>query len=131
MDLVQIYECLCDVTRLRIIHLLQHRSPLCVCLFQDVLQEPQVKISRHLGYLRRRGMVEVERRGTWRYYSLPDCCTPDLDRNLACLQDICPEHEIFNRDRKRLETYLSQCGQEGCVPNRPKPRILPDPQTTN
>lgn len=116
MDLVQIYECLCDVTRLRIIHLLQQRSPLCVCLFQEVLQEPQVKISRHLAYLRRREMVEVQKRGTWRYYSLPKRCTRDLDRNLACLQDLAGEHEIFKRDLKRLESYLSECTQAGCSP---------------
>lgn len=128
MDLVQIYECFCDVTRLRIIHLLQKRSPLCVCLFQEVLQEPQVKISRHLAYLRRREMVKVEKQGTWRYYSLPNRYTRDLDRNLACLQDVTQEHEIFKRDQKRLENYLSKCAQEGCDLRIPEPKILPDPQ---
>ncbi|PYK63832.1 MAG: ArsR family transcriptional regulator, partial [Verrucomicrobia bacterium] len=47
MDLIQIYQCFCDRTRLRILHLLR-RSPLCVCHFQDILDEPQVKISKHL-----------------------------------------------------------------------------------
>jgi ArsR family transcriptional regulator len=56
MDLVQIYECLCDQTRLRILHLLS-QTPLCVCHFQEILEEPQVKISKHLAYLRNRGLV--------------------------------------------------------------------------
>lgn len=38
MELVQIYECLCDRTRLRILHLLG-RGPLCVCHFQEVLSK--------------------------------------------------------------------------------------------
>ncbi len=34
MDLIQIYECFCDQTRLRILHLLC-QGPLCVCDFQE------------------------------------------------------------------------------------------------
>jgi DNA-binding transcriptional ArsR family regulator len=49
MDLIQIYQCFCDRTRLRILHLLT-KSSLCVCHFQDILGEPQVKISKHLAY---------------------------------------------------------------------------------
>ena len=41
MNLVQMYRCLCDETRLRILHLLK-QGPLCVCHFQDILQLPQV-----------------------------------------------------------------------------------------
>ena len=59
MKLVQIYQCFCDPTRLRILHLLT-QTPLCVCHFQDALREPQVKISKHLAYLRSRGLVANE-----------------------------------------------------------------------
>src|SRR3954469_8238470 len=86
MDLVRIYECFCDRTRLRILHLLA-QSPLCVCHFQTILGEPQVKISKHLSYLRERGMVEVERDQNWMVYSLPRRCAAELERNLKCLQD--------------------------------------------
>jgi len=58
MNLVQIYRCLCDKTRLRILHLLK-QGPLCVCHFQDILQVPQVAVSKHLAYLRKTGMVEA------------------------------------------------------------------------
>ena len=37
MDLIRIYECLCDATRLRILHLLTH-GPLCVCHIQEILK---------------------------------------------------------------------------------------------
>ena len=59
MKLVQIYQCLCDETRLRLLNLLL-QGPLCVCHFQRALDEPQVKISKHLSYLRTRGLVKAD-----------------------------------------------------------------------
>lgn len=84
MDLVRIYECLCDVTRLRLLHVLGP-GPLCVCHFQAVLAEPQVKISKHLAYLRERGLVTGVREGKWMVYALPARPSPELRANLACL----------------------------------------------
>lgn len=102
MELVSIYQCLCDRTRLRLLHLLA-QGPLCVCHFQALLQEPQVKISKHLGYLRVRGMVVGERRGNWMIYSLPAKLPRELAANLACLQDCVQEDPVFRRDLARLE----------------------------
>ncbi len=101
MELVQIYECLCDRTRLRILHLLTH-GPLCVCHFQSVLREPQVKISKHLAYLRGRGVVQAERRRNWMVYSLPKVRSRELAANLACLQDCAREEAVFRQDLARL-----------------------------
>src|SRR5262245_22985440 len=83
-DLVQIYQCFCDRTRLRILHLLT-KSPLCVCHFQDILDEPQVKISKHLAYLRKRGMVVAKRDRNWMIYSIPVKRSRELETNLKCL----------------------------------------------
>src|SRR5687768_5740295 len=102
MELVQIYECLCDLTRLRILHLLA-RGPLCVCHFQEILREPQVKISKHLAYLRARGLVECEREGNWMVYALPAKASRELTVNLACLQDCAGENPKFQRDLVRLK----------------------------
>jgi DNA-binding transcriptional ArsR family regulator len=74
MNMIQIYRCLCDETRLRILHLLK-QGPLCVCHFQEILQLPQVAVSKHLAYLRRTGMVEARRHEQWMIYSLPVCRT--------------------------------------------------------
>ncbi len=101
MSLVQIYQCLCDQTRLRILSLLAE-GPLCVCHFQDVLDEPQVKISKHLGYLKARGMVEARREANWMIYSLPARPSRELKTNLACLQDCAQEDPVFRRDAERL-----------------------------
>ena len=101
MDLVQIYECLCDRTRLRILHLLTH-TPLCVCHFQEILDEPQVKISKHLAYLRKRGLVETAQEKNWIIYSLPEKRDRELEANLKCLQDCVQTDSGFKRDLRAL-----------------------------
>src|SRR5690349_18880571 len=100
MDLIQIYECFCDRTRLRILNLLA-QSPLCVCHFQDILDEPQVKVSKHLAYLRERGMVVAERQQNWMIYSLPRRRDVELEKNLQCLQDCVETDRVFKRDLQR------------------------------
>jgi ArsR family transcriptional regulator, arsenate/arsenite/antimonite-responsive transcriptional repressor len=108
MDLVQIYQCFCDRTRLRILNLLA-QSPLCVCHFQAILDESQVKISKHLAYLRERGMVKVERDQNWMTYSLPQKRAPELQTNLKCLQDCVQSDKVFARDLKKLDLIQRNC----------------------
>ncbi|HTJ78295.1 MAG TPA: metalloregulator ArsR/SmtB family transcription factor [Rariglobus sp.] len=108
MELVQIYQCLCDVTRLRLLNLLL-QGPLCVCHFQTILREPQVKISKHLGYLKARGLVEAKREGNWMIYQLPVKSSPELKANLACLQDCVNERPIFKSDLTRLRKLDLSC----------------------
>jgi ArsR family transcriptional regulator len=117
MQLVQIYRCLCDRTRLRILHLLA-QGPLCVCHFQAILEEPQVKISKHLGYLRTRGLVRGERQGNWIVYALPRQRSRELAANLACLQDCAREDAVFQRDLARLRKLgpqIAAAGPCGCA----------------
>jgi ArsR family transcriptional regulator, arsenate/arsenite/antimonite-responsive transcriptional repressor len=109
VKLLKIYACLCDETRLRVLNLLLE-GPLCVCHFQEVLQEPQVKISKHLGYLKVRGLVEATRAGNWMIYALPKKRPKELAANLACLQDCAGEEVIFRRDRARLAKVDRGCG---------------------
>jgi ArsR family transcriptional regulator len=108
MDLIQIYECFCDRTRLRILNLLA-QTPLCVCHFQEILGEPQVKISKHLGYLKEREMVVAEREQNWMIYSLPGKPATELKANLKCLQDCVQSDPVFKRDLKALAKLQSGC----------------------
>ena len=101
MELIEIYQCLCDQTRLRIVNLLTHGS-LCVCHFQDILRIPQTKVSQHLAYLRKHQMVETTRKGTWIIYSLPAKPSHELEANLKCLQDCITSDKLFRDDLKRL-----------------------------
>ena len=101
MSLIAIYQCLCDETRLRILHLLTY-SPLCVCHFQTVLKESQVNISKHLRYLKSHGLVEAKQHRNWRIYQLPEKQSYELRRHLQCLQDCVQENKLFREDLKRL-----------------------------
>ena len=68
-DLVALFQALSDRTRLRLLHLLSE-GEICVCYFVEILGQAQPKISRHLGYLRRAGLVATRREGKWMHYRL-------------------------------------------------------------
>lgn len=114
MKLAQIYQCFCEPTRLRILHLLTQR-PLCVCHFQDVLREPQVKISKHLAYLRSRDLVETKRSGNWIIYSLPAKPPTELEMNLRCLRDCAQSDPAFRKDLQRLARLQASDNQSATV----------------
>jgi ArsR family transcriptional regulator len=120
MELVHIYQCLCDRTRLRILNLLND-GELCVCHIQEILGEPQVKISKHLAYLRKRGLVDSRKKANWIIYRLPIRPSGELAANLACLQDCAREHPVFRADSlrlRRLESKVGGKGPECCPPAR-------------
>ena len=68
-DSQKVFTALADETRLRILNLL-NEGELCVCDLIRILKEPQSKISRHLAYLRRSGLVEGRKEGLWMHYRL-------------------------------------------------------------
>lgn len=105
MRLIQVYECFCDETRLRILNVLT-QTPLCVSHLQKILDMPQVKISKHLAYMKERGMVEASRYENWMLYSLVAVTSPELENNLKCLLDCSQEYPIFQEDLQRLKTLL-------------------------
>jgi len=42
----------------------------CVCKLYRALDIPQPKVSRHLAYLRKVGLVKNRKQGLWQHYSL-------------------------------------------------------------
>lgn len=123
MHLLRLYDCLGDATRLRLLNLLAER-PLCVCHLEAALKLPQARISRHLAYLRRRGVATVEQQGSWRVYALAHPAPAALRANLACLRDARANEPEFARDIARL-AHLSTKLDCGCAtPEVPRRRIL-------
>jgi ArsR family transcriptional regulator, arsenate/arsenite/antimonite-responsive transcriptional repressor len=126
---ITIYQCLCDPTRLRILSLLGS-GELCVCHFQEILGEPQVKVSKHLAYLRAHGLVESRKEANWMVYRLPAKPSHELSANLACLQDCARENAVFRRDAEKrcsLEAKFVENSPLCCAPlgsktkaNRPR-----------
>ena len=56
LSLAGLFAALADTTRLRLLNLMAGRE-VCVCHFVEILGQSQPKISRHLAYLRRAGLV--------------------------------------------------------------------------
>ena len=79
-----LFKALADRTRLRLINLIGD-TEVCVCLFVEVLKTNQPKISRHLAYLRRAGVVSSRRDGKWIHYRLvepPDSHAANIFREV-------------------------------------------------
>ena len=108
MKLVHIYRCLCDQTRLRILHLLK-QGPLCVCHFQNILKLPQVAVSKQLAILRAKGLVVAQRHEKWMIYRLPEEAPSQLDLQLRCLQDCAQSDAVFRDDLKCLKRLKCEC----------------------
>jgi len=68
-SLETLFRALADPTRLRLLNLISEKE-ICVCYFTQVIGAPQPKISRHLAYLRRAGIVAARREGKWMHYRL-------------------------------------------------------------
>jgi ArsR family transcriptional regulator, arsenate/arsenite/antimonite-responsive transcriptional repressor len=64
-----LFRALADSTRLRLLNLIADRE-ICVCYFVEILNISQPKVSRHLAYLRRAGIVASRREGKWMHYRL-------------------------------------------------------------
>ena len=109
----RLFRAFADRTRLRILHLLRD-GELCVCDLMELLRIPQAKTSRHLGYLRRAGLVTSREEGAWSYYSLAPARDAVHEKLLDCL-DACdkavPEIAADRRSaRKHRESG-------GCCPD--------------
>lgn len=80
-DQIALFAALADRTRLRLLNLMAGGNILeggevCVCYFVEILSQSQPKISRHLAYLRRAGIVAARREGKWMHYRI----VPPKDR---------------------------------------------------
>ncbi len=69
LTLESLLRTLADRTRLRLLNIMRDRE-VCVCYFVETLQTSQPKISRHLAYLRKSGLVSARREGLWQHYSI-------------------------------------------------------------
>ncbi len=107
MNLIQLYQCFADETRLRILHLLMQGS-LCVCHFQTILDAPQVKISKHLAYLKKKGVVVATRHQNWMVYHLATDGAPELSLQLQCLAACVRKQALYQGDLKRLRKIAPQ-----------------------
>jgi ArsR family transcriptional regulator len=108
--LTQLLKALSDPSRLRIMHLLMDVQELCVCDIEAVLNCTQTKVSRHLAYLRKAGLVTDRRSGLWIIYSLAPPSSDDHRKVLEMLKDILPIQSTAKKDRETLRKRFA----DGC-----------------
>jgi ArsR family transcriptional regulator len=97
------YKALADATRLRILALLID-GEVCVCDIHDTLRLPQPTVSRHLAYLRRTGLVEARREGTWMHYRIAPL-DPVIDGIVRSAAHAMSHVTAAGRDRQRFEKH--------------------------
>jgi ArsR family transcriptional regulator len=95
------FRALADRTRLRLINLMGD-DEVCVCFFVAVLNTNQPKISRHLAYLRRAGVVSARREGKWMHYRLVEPTDPHAARIFREVRAWLKQDPEMQRDRQRL-----------------------------
>jgi ArsR family transcriptional regulator len=101
-SLERVFQALADGTRLRILGLLL-AGEVCVCSLHESLGEPQPKVSRHLAYLRRAGLVSTRREGLWVHYRLADARDPVVATVLQAVSHALGHVESVRRDTRVLE----------------------------
>ena len=103
-----------DRTRLRILNMLR-TGETCVCDLQAVLEVPQPKVSRHLAYLRRAGLVKARKQGLWSYYTLAPARNAFHGKLLECLGCCFNDVPELTADLKRLKRAGDDCSTaSGC-----------------
>jgi ArsR family transcriptional regulator len=97
----QFFQALGDNTRLRLLNLMGDQE-ICVCYFVEILEQGQPKISRHLAYLRRAGIVEARRDGKWMHYRI--VMPPNIGAAQVLRQTLTwlREQRAMQSDRARL-----------------------------
>ena len=95
------FKALADRTRLRLLNLMRD-GEVCVCFFVEILKTNQPKISRHLAYLRRAGIVGARRQGPWMHYRIVEPGDADAAEALQDLLAWLAKDQEMQRDRDRL-----------------------------
>lgn len=106
-----LFRALADRTRLRLLSLMGD-DEICVCFLVEVLKTNQPKISRHLAYLRRAGVVAARREGKWMHYRIVAPTDPHAARIFGEVRTWLAGDPVLQRDRERMNKLC-------CAPRLP------------
>jgi ArsR family transcriptional regulator len=121
-DLALLFAALADRTRLRLLNLMNDKE-VCVCYFVEILEQSQPKISRHLAYLRRAGIVAARREGKWIHYKI-------VVPKHAGAARILSESLAVLREDKAMQADLLRLTKACCAPQKlPALDGAPTPRT--
>jgi ArsR family transcriptional regulator len=109
-NLAGLFAALADTTRLRLLNLMAGRE-VCVCYLVEILRQSQPKISRHLAYLRKAGIVSARREGKWMHYRISAPADAAAAAILAAVLASLRDDRQMQADRSRLDRAC-------CAPRR-------------
>ncbi len=112
----QIFKAFADETRMRILHILT-AGELCVCDIMSILNLPQSKVSRHLAYLRKCGLVKARKNGLWVYYLLKKPRNKIQESIWSCVKTCLNAVPILKRDLNKAKEAVKRQACSGLSEN--------------
>jgi ArsR family transcriptional regulator len=94
-----------------------------VCYFVEILRQGQPKISRHLAYLRRAGLVTARREGKWMHYRMVPQADEAAASILAAVLASLKNDRQMEADRAKLDRAC--CAPQKLVMLEGAPRPAP------
>ncbi len=123
VSLSAMFAALADTTRLRLLNLMSGRE-VCVCYFVEILRQGQPKISRHLAYLRKAGLVAARREGKWMHYRIAEPANEAQAAILTAVLQSLEGDRTMQADRARLDRAC--CAPLTIPSGAPRPIALSD-----
>jgi ArsR family transcriptional regulator, arsenate/arsenite/antimonite-responsive transcriptional repressor len=108
------FKAFADPIRLRILGLLTG-GEICVCNIHECLGIPQPTASRHLAYLRKKGLVHARKDGLWVHYKLAPLDEPVMRVLMAAVTHAIGHCDSVIKDRERFESQTGCCLTAGAV----------------
>jgi ArsR family transcriptional regulator, arsenate/arsenite/antimonite-responsive transcriptional repressor len=121
LDIALLFRALADRTRLRLLNLIADRE-VCVCYFVEILGTNQPKISRHLAYLRRAGLVQARRDGKWMHYRISQPTDATATSLLLGVRSWLSQDDGMKKDRARLDNICRAPKLPARLRNAPLPQ---------
>ena len=125
-DLALLFAALADRTRLRLLNLMNGKE-VCVCYFVEILGQSQPKISRHLAYLRRAGIVAARRDGKWMHYGIVVPNHSGAARIVSETLAVLGEDKTMQADLSRLTRACCAPQKRPALEGAPAPRLVEVP----
>jgi ArsR family transcriptional regulator len=98
----------------------------CVCFLVEALGINQPKISRHLAYLRRAGLVAARREGKWMHYRIAVPRDPSFAAIFKTIREWLDANQRMRSDRTRLVRLCCSAKVPEPLKRAPKPAgVLP------
>jgi ArsR family transcriptional regulator len=104
LELVQLLKGLADVTRLRILNLL-NQEKLCVCELEYLLEINQSNASRHLNKLWMLKIITNEKKAQWVFYKIDKNTLETYPFLKQLLNKELEKDQQFQKDTAKLKEY--------------------------